>query len=113
MVSWDGKEMARDGDKRSRYFQLEGRDAHCPLEPPRQFQAATKELAAEWLEHLEKAAGMQNDPSNLRLILSPPNQHRRHGEEHITTTDLSYFKFQIQRQTQFDNSIALNIEINC
>ena len=24
MVSWDGREMARDGDKRSRYFQLEG-----------------------------------------------------------------------------------------
>ena len=92
MVSWDGKEMARDGDKRSRYFQLEGRDAHCPLEPPRQFQAATKELAAEWMEHLEKAAGMQNGLStnlhHLQLTLSPPNQHHRHGED-ITTTDLS------------------------
>ena len=92
MVSWDGKEMARDGDKRSRYFQLEGRDAHCPLEPPRQFQAATKELAAEWLEHLEKAAGMQNGLStnlhHLQLTLSPPNHPHRHGED-ITTTDLS------------------------
>ena len=89
MVSWDGKEIARDGDKRSRYFQLEGREAHC-LEPPRQFQAATKELAAEWLEHLEKAAGMQNDFSNhqhhLRLILSPPIHPHRHGDD-ITTRD--------------------------
>ena len=36
MVSWDGKEIARDGDKRSRYFQLEGKEADCTA-PGRRF----------------------------------------------------------------------------
>ena len=79
-VSWDGREI-REGDKRSRYFQLEETDM-----VPRQFQAATKELAAEWFDHLEKAAGIpsfSNNRHHLRLTLSPPGHPARHGGDSL------------------------------
>ena len=80
-VSWDGREVGEE-DKRSRYFQLEGEADMAP----RQFQAATKELATEWFEHLEKAARIRSFPinnnrHNLRLTLSPPCHPARHGED--------------------------------
>lgn len=42
------------------------------------FQAATKELASEWFDHLEKAAATMrtnNHLHHLRLTLPPPQPH--------------------------------------
>ena len=111
-VSWDGREVPRgegDSKRSSRYFQLEEREA--VVQPPRQFQAATKELAAEWVEHLEKAAGMRSSDlynnHHLRLTLSPPYcQTARHGEDTLIF-GLKIPRYGIEAPTNNFNPVGL------